>query len=61
MTTCMSPDINVSTIAYVASSCTGDRSEANSATRRDMIAVGPSVMSLDVPKKQYKKPPTKAE
>ena len=33
----------------------------NSAVIRDMMAVGPSVMSFDVPRKQYTKHPMKAE
>ena len=57
----MRPVMKVSMIAYVASSCTGDFSEANSAMSRDMMAVGPRVMSLAVPRKQYMKTPINAE
>lgn len=57
----ISPVINVRSMAYVASSCTGDFSEANSAMRSDMMAVGPRVMSLAVPRKQYINTPINAE
>ncbi len=40
----------MSTMAYVASPGIGDA--ANAAVIRDMMAVGPSVMSFDVPKRQ---------
>lgn len=46
-------------MAYVASSSIGE--VAKVAVMRDMMAVGPSVMSLAVPRKQYTKHPMKAE
>lgn len=55
----MNPEMRVRTMAYVASSLTGDK--ANVDVMSDMMAVGPSVMSFDVPKKQYTKHPMKAE
>jgi hypothetical protein len=47
------------TIAYVASSFTGEVAKA--AVNRDMMAVGPSVMSFDVPRNVYTKQPINAE
>lgn len=52
MAICAKPQTNVNMMAYVGSWWTGDFSEANSATRRDMMAVGPIVISFDVPNKQ---------
>ncbi len=48
--TCMIPQNRVNTMAMVASSSQKDF--PNSAVMRDMMAVGPRVMSLAVPKIQ---------
>lgn len=56
---CTQPVMRQRTMAYVASSSIGE--VAKVAVMRDMMAVGPSVMSLAVPRKQYTKHPMKAE
>lgn len=53
------PHARVRMMAYVGSPCIGDVPKA--AVIRDMMAVGPNVMSLDVPRKQYTKHPINAE
>ena len=47
MSNCNSPDMSVSTRARVGSPSMGE--VAKVPTMRDMMAVGPSVMSFDVP------------
>ena len=55
----MTPQKNVRSRAYVGSPFTGDVAKA--AVIRDMIAVGPRVMSLEVPSSAYTKGPINAE
>ena len=55
----MTPQKTVRSRAYVGSPFTGDVAKA--AVIRDMIAVGPRVMSLEVPSSAYTKGPINAE
>ena len=55
----MNPVTNDNKMASEASLATGG--EANVATIKDMIAVGPRVMSLEVPSTVYTKQPIKEE
>jgi len=48
MTSCIMPPIKLSSMAYDASLSIGEL--PNSAVNSDMMAVGPRVISLDVPK-----------
>ena len=59
MTSCTTPHMSVSAMARVGSLLTGE--VANIPVMRDMMAVGPSVMSLDVPNTMYTKQPMNAE
>ena len=55
------PVVKANKIANSGGVCSAPCAFAYSAVIRDMMAVGPTVMSLELPKMQYTKPPMKAE